>query len=508
MSFLEALGKEAIEGRTFWLVAVFLTTAVMVRHLSVVKPTRMKTLAFFVVAHLICWLLASLERSLGASYYEDFRVPGSVAGGVAFVGCAAGLLFDVGLPRIRLTTPRILQDVIVAVASLIAGISIASRAGVNLSGLIATSAVFTAIMGFSLQETIGNIAGGLALQLDNSVEVGDWVKFGDVNGKVTEIRWRYTAIETRNWETVLVPNSQLMKNNVIVVGRRAGQPKYWRRWVYFNVDFRFQPTDVVECVVAALKNARLERVAMDPAPNCVLMEMADSWGRYAVRYWLTDIAVDDPTDSTVRTVIYFALKRAGMKLSIPAYAVFMTEENQAQAIKTAQQMERRVAVLEKLDLFKALTPEERLSLAKGLRYTPFAHGEVMTKQGAEAHWLYVMEDGEGSVRVADGGIEKEVTRLQSPAFFGEMSLMTGEPRAATVMAVTDCECFRLDKATFQHVIHERPQMAEQIAAVLTRRRAELLAVREGVTAEAKLKQLASSQTDLLVRIRDFFGLQN
>src|SRR5258708_2358688 len=89
MPFWEALAKEAVEGHTFWLVAVFLATAVMLRHFSVQRATRMKSLAFFVVVHLVCWLLASAQRALGAAYYEDFRVPGLVAAGVAFVGCAA-----------------------------------------------------------------------------------------------------------------------------------------------------------------------------------------------------------------------------------------------------------------------------------------------------------------------------------------------------------------------------------------------------------------------------------
>src|SRR5581483_4872333 len=203
MSFFEALGQEAVAGHTIWLIAAFLTTAVLERHVALKRTPRIKTLAFFVIVHLICLVIAAATRVLGAAYADDFHVPAVVAGGVCFVGCGAAVLFDVALPRMRLDTPRILQDVIVAVASLIAGVSIASRAGVNLSGLIATSAVFTAILGFSMQDVIGNVAGGLALQLDNSLEVGDWVKFNDIAGKVTDIRWRYTAIETRNWETVL-----------------------------------------------------------------------------------------------------------------------------------------------------------------------------------------------------------------------------------------------------------------------------------------------------------------
>ncbi len=508
MGLWEALVQEAAEGDTVWVLSVFLLAAFVTRAFAAghQKP-RFKSLTFLLVVHVTCWAVSGVSRALGADLYRDLRVPGSVAGAIVLVGCIAAVLFTVLLPRARLEAPRIVQDVVVAIASVIAGVAVASRAGVNLSGLIATSAVFTAVLGFSLQDVIGNVAGGLALQVDNSIAVGDWVKVGDVTGKVTEIRWRYTALETRNWETVLVPNSVLMKSQVQVLGRRAGQPKYLRRWVYFNVDWRYQPTDVVQCAVAALKNARLERVATDPAPSCVLMEMSESYGRYAVRYYLTDLAVDDPTDSEVRTVIYFALQRAGMRLSMPAHAIFLTEESaDRREVKTKQQLERCMRLLEGLDLFKDLMPEEKQRLARGLRHTPFATGEVMTRQGAEAHWLYIMEEGHASVRVSEGGIEREVAVIQAPSFFGEMSLMTGEPRSATVVAVTDTECFRLEKSTFREVLQERPALAEKIAEVLTRRRAELLAVREGVTAEAKLKQLRGSETDLLEKIRGFFGL--
>jgi len=504
----EALGQEAAEGDTLWVLAAFLLSAFLCRTFAAKhQAPRFKSLTFLLIVHVVCVAVASASRAFGSDLYKDLRAPGLVAGAVVLVGSIAAVLFSVLLPRVRLETPRIVQDVIVAIASVIAGVAVASRAGVNLSGLIATSAVFTAVLGFSLQDVIGNVAGGLALQVDHSISVGDWVKVGDVTGKVTEIRWRYTAIETRNWETVLVPNAVLMKSQVQVLGRRIGQPQQWRRWVYFNVDWRYPPSDVVQCAVTALKNARLERVAADPPPNCVLMEMAESYGRYAVRYWLTDLAVDDPTDSEVRTVIFFALQRAGMRLSMPAHAIFVTEESaDRREVKTKQQLQRCVRLLDALDLFKDLTPEEKLQLARGLKHTPFATGEVMTRQGAEAHWLYMMEEGEAAVSVSEGGIEREVARIKAPAFFGEMSLMTGEPRSATVVAVTDTECFRLEKSTFRDVLQERPALAEKIAAVLTHRRAELYAVREGVTAEAKLKQLRGSETALLEKIRGFFGL--
>src|SRR5512138_2481812 len=73
----------------------------------------------------------------------------------------------------------------------------------------------------------------------------------------------------------------------------------------------------------------------------------------------------------------------------------------------------------------------------GAAYTPFARGEAMTRQGAEAHWLYMLIAGEGAVRVSKDGVEREVARLHAGSFFGEMSLLTGARRTATVVAVTD-----------------------------------------------------------------------
>src|SRR5262249_6588185 len=155
--------------------------------------------------------------------------PTIFVGSLTAITAAFTLVMNVGMHRLRIGTPRILRDVLLAAAAGIAFFSLASRLGFNLSGLIATSAVLTAMVGFSMQDTLGNIIGGLALQMDNSIKVSDWIRVGDTTGKVTEIRWRYTAIETRNWETVIIPNSVLMKGQVIVLGRRTGQPVQWRR---------------------------------------------------------------------------------------------------------------------------------------------------------------------------------------------------------------------------------------------------------------------------------------
>jgi len=133
----------------------------------------------------------------------------------------------------------------------------------------------------------------------------------------------------------------------------------------------------------------------------------------------------------------------------------------------------------------------------------------MTRQGAEAHWLYLIHKGDAEVRVSvDGGKTSErVAIIHAGDFFGEMGLMTGAPRSATVNALTDVECYRLDKEAFNETLHRRPEIAEDISLILARRRVELEATREDLTEEAKRLRMQYHQGDFLQRIKKFFTLE-
>ncbi len=516
MSLLDTLWFEAFDDGTPWLgvallLTLTLTRAAVPKHLRRTRGTLVLYGCHVVLVPIAGWFrfkagmgaVAVIGGPHASASYEAVRLATLVLGAMTAISMAGQVVFDVVLPRIRLPAPRILRDLLTAAASIVAVFAVATRLGFNLSGIIATSAVVTAVIGFSLQDTLGNIMGGLALQMDNSIGVGDWVKVGDISGKVTEIRWRYTAVETRNWETVIFPNSMLMKGQVVVFGRRVGQPPYWRRWIYFTVDASRTPAEVTGAVVDALKAAPIDRVAADPPPQCILMDFNDAGIKYAVRYWLTDIAVDDPTDAQVRVRIYFALKRLGIQPSVTSQNVFMHDGSSSQA---EDEHIKRLKVLEKLDLFADLQAEERDIIAKGLKYAPFANGEALTKQGNVAHWLYIIVAGEVSIRVNVDGAEREVSKLRGPVVVGEMGLLTGDPRTATIVGLTDIECYRLDKAAFHTVLQIKPALAQTFAELLARRRVELIAVKEGLSAEAKAARMKENQSEVLGRIRDFFGL--
>lgn len=501
-----------MRGAFFWAIAVFLIAALVLNALRPVERMRIRAaLLLFALSFVGLLLTASLAYrgvSVDSSLYLWFRWASLFCLWIAFINVASVFVFEVFLNAIRLKPPRIMRDLLVALAYVVLGITLLSIPRVDVSGIVATSAVLTAVIGLSFQDTLGNMMGGMALQLERAIGIGDWIKIDGQEGVVREIRWRHTSIETRNWDTIVIPNSVLMKSQVTVLGRRTGAAHQHRQWVYFNVDFRYSPADIIDAVESGLRAEPIANIAAEPPPNCVFMDFKESFGSYAVRYWLTDLAVDDPTNSIVRTRIYFALRRAGIPLSIPAHSIFMTEDDASRRErKDSEEIEQRIKALGKVELFNSLTEEEHRALAARLRYAPFARGEAMTRQGAEAHWLYLMTAGEAEVRVStDGNLNERVAALHAGDVFGEMGMMTGEPRSATVIASTDVECYRLDKEAFHDILQRRAEIAEDISMLLAKRRVELEAAREGLNEEAKRMRMRFHHNDLLRRIKKFFTL--
>jgi CRP-like cAMP-binding protein len=153
-----------------------------------------------------------------------------------------------------------------------------------------------------------------------------------------------------------------------------------------------------------------------------------------------------------------------------------------------------------------MSDEDRHHLATSLKYAPFTKGEALTKQGAKAHWLYIISKGECSVRVAAKSGEKEVARLSGGQFFGEMSLLTGAERSATVVALSDVECWRLDREVFKELLDRRPEVAEDVAEILATRQIGLDAARQELDAESRTSLMAERKQDIVDKIRSFFGV--
>jgi small-conductance mechanosensitive channel/CRP-like cAMP-binding protein len=455
-------------------------------------------LAVCAVAALAEGVIGTVGGSRAAAIAADVA---SVLIGVVLIRLGTIFLFRVLLRAVHMEPARIVEDLVTAALYVAWALAWLRLAGVDLASLVATSAVITAVLAFSMQETLGNVLGGLVLQLDRSIRVGDWMRVEQVSGRVVEIGWRHTAILTRDRETVIVPNGWLMRNRFSVVGSRNDIAPAWRRWVRINVDLAAAPREVCRVLEDAVRNAAIPAVCVDPAPDAVLLDFAPNYGTYAVRYWLSDFARDDPTDSEVRAHLVAALARSGMQLGVPYNVQLALNDDEAhRADERSRERARRVDALERVALFATLAPEEREALADHLVRAPFVAGDVMTRQGAVAHWLYLVISGEADVWAEHDGARTRVSSLGPGSVFGEMGMMTGEPRSATVTARTDVECYRLDKAGFGSILKARPDIAGEISRVLATRAAELHAKSHAAAVRPE------AHRDILERVRRFFGL--
>lgn len=451
---------------------------------------------------------------------ERLHLASDILEALTIVNVAGTGAFSVVFPSVKLDVPHIASDLVVGVGYIAATLGVLSTRGMNPTGALATGAVLSAVLAISLQSTLGNILGGVALQLDGSIHEGDWIQLENgKQGRVRSVRWRHTVVETRDWSTIIVPNAHLLASNIIILGRRDGRDVPQRYWIWFNVDFRYNPQRVVDVVTDALRGAPIENVADDPPPNCVCMDFAkdmrDSMSSFAVRYWMKDVATDDPTQSRVRTRVYTALRRAGIPLAVPAHTQFVeVKDEERENKRIARQLKQRLEALKNVRLFQTLTEEELTTLAEGMNHVDYCAGELITRQGAKAHWLYVLTVGTAEIRAmidpdGDGPRPAEsrlVAAIQAPDFFGEMGLMTGEPRLADVVATSNVECFRLGRATFEHVLLARPEIATELAAKLAQRRVELVAARDGLDAAGRLSLAATERTRILGGIKSFFNL--
>jgi CRP-like cAMP-binding protein/small-conductance mechanosensitive channel len=488
--------------------------ALLVNRFASEHRSRLKAPLMLWLTYGLATLVLGAARQVGATPalpYLEFIA--KLVGGFCTVNLATLLLADVLLPRVYLRVPAIAADLVSALGYGAVLVAVATSAGLDATSAFAGGTVVAAALTISLQSTLGNVIGGVALQLDGTVQVGDWVQLeGGRQGYITAIRWRHTLVETRDGDAIVLPNATLLSTPITLLGRRGGQPHPHRQWVYFRVDHRVAPEVVVRMVEDALRASPLPGCAPNHPPDVLCTDLGkdplDSTATYAARYWLLDLMGDARADSEARERIHVVLQRAGIPLALPAHTVFNAGIAQlgaeAQRVRRAA---RAYEVIRTVELFRTLTDEECHKLAPQLAYRPFASGEVIARQGALAHHLYLLASGKVDVTLTTpDGREQTIATLTGPDFFGEMGLLTGAPRSANIVATTAVDCFQLDRADFEGILRAREDVAAELAAFTAARQMALTAAREGLNAADRGAEQLRETARILAKMREFFGL--
>ncbi len=409
--------------------------------------------------------------------------------------------------QMELPIPRLVIDVLnfILMATL-AVVLLNTIFDVQLTAFLVTSTVLSAVIGLSLQDILGNVFAGLALQLERPYEMEDWVEINGIEGAVEEMNWRVLTVRTRNNDVMAIPNATVSKT---VVTNYSKPTKLHLAHIQVGVAYAHPPERVKEVLLSAV--ADTSGVSVKPSPTVFLLDFGSSSIQYDVRFWIKDFARKPHISDAVRSRIWYCLQRAEMGIPFPIRDVYLhTVTPDHEAKLRADLRSDILRELRKVDLFSPLGDNEINLLAERSSIFRYTRGEPIVRQSDTGDSLYIIRNGSVEVTLATGKNEPvSVATLGPGKFFGEMSLLTGEPRSATVSALEETQVVVVRKEGLKIVLDNNPSLVEPLSEMLENRRRELEDTRTMATKQKKhveIKTGHSQKEDLLARVRAFFKL--
>lgn len=373
-----------------------------------------------------------------------------------------------GRPPVTAFARDIVRTVVLVVVTVYA--LKASFPTADLGAVLTTSAILSVVIGLALQESLSNVFAGVLLSVDKPFQPGEWIEVEGKEGKVLDSNWRSTRLWTRSDDIIYIPNSTIAKAVLTNHSRPAG-----RHWCMreVGVEYGAPPNKVRTVLINMMKG--IEGILTDPAPEVRVIDYADSAVTYRLLFCIEEMDKRSAIEAEVMRGIWYHLKRNGISIPFPIRDVFVHRA------KPEEKGREVLDLLKKVDILSPLEPKELEMLADDLTSQLFARDEVIFRQGDPGSTFYLIKSGGISVGLRGlDGVEAEVARLRPGQYFGEMSLLTGEPRSSTCKALEDSELLCLDRDSFSVLLRENPPIAQAMSEILSSRQQE---AREKLEAE-------------------------
>lgn len=427
--------------------------------------------------HLFCVSAALFipTRFPGIDFIGEYHTGALLTISAAFVavGFVRHYFFDLFFQQKNNTqVPKFLSE-IVSIAIIVSAVLFTLQDVYNIPvpGLLAGAGVVGIVLGLALQDTLGNIFSGFAIYFGGQFKAGDWLLVEDKHAKIVEINWRSTRLRTTDDVCLDIPNSNITKQTVInynyptsVHGIRLD----------IGLEYDAPPSLVQKVLVEAALDCPY--VLRDPTPNVFLAEFGNWSITYQLRFWLDDHAHYNSANSHIRTTLWYSLRRHNISIPYPIQHELALEHPKAH-------VENRELIrdsIRKATFASCLSTEQLDQIVKSARIVRFGQGESIIRQNAEAGPMYVLVSGRAEVLVESNGLRTSVAVLEADACIGENSVLTGEKRTATILALEDCFAVEVDKTILAPLIEASPNLLESLSDLLAQR----LMKNEGIVAEA------------------------
>jgi small-conductance mechanosensitive channel/CRP-like cAMP-binding protein len=379
----------------------------------------------------------------------------------------------------------------------------------SVTGFLAGLGAAGFALGLALRHLFADVFTGLAINLDRTFLIGDWIEVdadsGSTVGRIEEIGWRSTHLQTEDQTTVVIPNSYLGINRITNISRPALTTRFQTK---ITLDFSV-PVNRAKRVLEASLQSVSDRPGFchEKVPEVLAGEMTERGLDYVLRYWIvpwTGISPNRARD-VVTTSAMDHLRAAGITPAYEKADVF--HRDMPTRNWEGHSHGDRVELLSRMNLFSMLEIEEIEKIADSIERRDYANGEALFKQGDTGDSLFILTEGLLDVTVVlnGSGPSQRVARIPAGEFVGEMSLLTGEPRSATVSAATASVVYEIKGQTVHDLLERRPQIATKISRVIAERNLRNEETRIRLSESSSEDHLHSLASQLLSKMMSFLS---
>lgn len=466
----------------------------------------------FIISFTLWWLLLDAPPS----QFEQFRPPLVKAVWCFVIFFSFMLIFDVIIfvllniyyPRVKgFKVPQIVSNItrtvyfigiVLFILSVILGVNIRQP-------FLTGSAIITAVVGLALQDTLGNLFAGLTLNISKPFDIGHWIKVGEIEGSVIRIEWRAITIKSREEDYITIPNSQLSKVDFF---NFSTPTTVHGVYIAVGVRYRYPPERIKKLLVESA--LMTDGVAKEITPQVFLEKYNDFSIDYRMRFYVREYSMVPRIRAEVMEKIWYVFQRNDVEIPFPIRDVYMKES------KPILEKKEMFNVLSTIDFLQELGEEALWDVVERLKVQLYSKGEVIIRQGDMGDTFYILLFGDVKVVAKNEKghifLSKELSRGN---FFGEISVLTGELRSASIIAVTPVQLLMLNKDDFKIILSKYPDLAEKISDKIAYRQRHSIeqmelakhASSEKEAMENAQKQVESLSKQILSKIKSFFSLK-
>jgi len=367
----------------------------------------------------------------------------------------------------------------------------------RITGILATSGVFAMIIGLAIQVNISNIFSGIALNVERTFRTGDWVRIGELKeGKVLDINWRCTRIQCRDNSIHNIPNSMVSDNEIT---NYSYPNSTFEHHFIIHIDPSHAPDRVKKIILDALLSVK--EINQEPLPFVRFKGTTEFSTMYGVFYCSEHYQLKTQIEEIVWNRVFIHLKRAKIHMAMQRHRIYMTSDVPIESDETV----RSIDLLKEIELFKLFSEKDQTFISQRIKHHHLRASQTIVRQGDDGDSLYIIVEGVVSITINIEGKDIEVNRLGAENIFGEMALLTGEPRSANVISLTDTYLLEISKQDIAPIIETQPEISRLLGEVLVQRKQKTQSILSNE--ESSCVQDEDIPKKIVSKILHYFGVK-